>query len=183
MRASSGHGDASQHLVLLDALHEHLPLEISPEIRHRHVFLLERGLELLLGLDLVVLLDVRENALELLLAQLVPELLPSLHHEHFIDDGHDEIRCHLVEHLAELRIGRIALQIDLLAELLPKGGDLTRLEVAFRENLAVYLHQNLLDHFGPGHREGAGEQQERNERASEVVDHGCVTLSKPIFYT
>ena len=124
-----------------------------------------------------------ENALELLLAQLVPELLASLDDEHFIDHADDEVGCHIVEHLAELRIGRIALQIDLLAKLLPKRGDLACLEVALREDLAVDLHQNLLDHFGPGDREGAGEQQDRDERGSEVMGHGCITLRKPIFYT
>ena len=58
-----GHADLAEHLVLLHARHDHLPLEVLAQIGQRHVFLLERRLELLVGLDVVVLLDAVEDAL------------------------------------------------------------------------------------------------------------------------
>ena len=64
---------------------EHLALEYSAQVAHRHALLLERRLELLVGLDLVLRLDVVEDALELLVAQLVAELLAALDQQHLVD--------------------------------------------------------------------------------------------------
>ena len=59
-------------------------LEIPSQVRHRQAFLLQRRLELLFGLELVFLLDVVDDALELLVAQLVAQLLAALHDEHLV---------------------------------------------------------------------------------------------------
>ena len=69
-----GDRDLSEHLDLLDPLHEHRALELPAQIGHRHVLLLERRLELLVGVELVFLLDVVDDLLELLVRQLVAEL-------------------------------------------------------------------------------------------------------------
>ena len=90
---------------------------------------LERRLELLVGLDLVFLPDVVDDALELLVAQLVAELLAALHDEHLVDRVDHDLRRDLVERLAQLRVVRVALQIDLLP-LLAQRGDLPLLEIA-----------------------------------------------------
>ena len=49
-----GHRHLVHDLVLLDALHDHLTFQISAQVGHRQTFLFERGLELLLVLELVL---------------------------------------------------------------------------------------------------------------------------------
>ena len=167
------HADPPEHLVLLHARHDHLLFQIPPQIGHRHVFLLESGLELFVRFELVFLLDVVEDGLELLVAELVAELLASLHDEHLIDGVDHDLRRDFVERLAELLVALVAFQIDLLAAL-PQRRNLQLLEVGFREDLAVHLHQNLLDDLGPrdADRQGNGEER-RKEDGSMGSLHKC----------
>ena len=64
----------------------------------------------------------------------------------FDDIDHDR-RRDFVERLAQLRVARVALEIDLLAAL-PEHRDLALLEVGLREDFAVHLHENLLEDLG-----------------------------------
>ena len=82
-------------------------------------FGLERGLKLLLGLELVFLLDVVDDALELLVAHLVAELLAALHDEHLVHGLDHDLRRHLVERLLQLLVAGVGLEVHLLA-LLPQ---------------------------------------------------------------
>ena len=152
--------DLGEHLVLLHALHDHRALEIAPQVDHRHVLGLERGLELLFALDLVFLPDVLDDALELLVAQLIAELLAALDDHHLVDRIHHDLRRDLVEHFPQLCVRGIALQIERLA-LLPERGDLTLLEVALGEDFAVHLDEDLLDDVGPQRRRGGQHDDER----------------------
>ena len=104
-----GHGDPAENLVLLDARHEHAPFDVAAKIGEGHVLLLERRLELLVVLDLVLFLELVEDALELLVAELVAELLAALHEQHLVDDVHHQFRRDLVEHLPQLRVGEVGL--------------------------------------------------------------------------
>ena len=156
-----GHRDLVHDFVLLDALPDHLAFQVLPEIGHRQPFLFEGGLELFLGLELVLSSDVVEHALELRVAQGVAELLAALHDEHLVDRVHEDLRRDFVERLPELVVVRVALEVDLLALQLAQPGDLALLEVRLREDLAVHLHENLLDDFGA--RATARENQDERE--------------------
>ena len=77
-------------------------------------------------------------------AQRVAELLAALHDEHLVDRVDHDLRRDLVERLAELGVVRVALQVDRLP-LLAERGNLTLFEIGLGEDLAVHLHENLLD--------------------------------------
>src|SRR5581483_2187653 len=156
-----GDADLAHDLVLLDALDDHRPLEIPPEIGHRHVLGLQRGLQLLVGLDFVFLLDALDDALELIVAEPVAELLPALRQQRLVDHVHHDLRRDLVERLLELGVAGVGLRIEVLA-LLPQRGDLPLLEVALGEDVAVDLDQDLLEDFGA--RRGRDEQYRERRR-------------------
>ena len=54
----------------------------------------------------------------------------------------------VLEHLAKFRIARLGCRVDLLAER-AKRRDLPRLELGLGENLAIHLHEHLLDDLRP----------------------------------
>jgi len=95
---------------LRHSLHHHLPLEPLAQFGHRHPLLLERGFKLDVVFELVFLLDVVHRTLELLVAQLQSELAPALHEQHLVDGVDEELRCEVVQHLAELRVARSVLR-------------------------------------------------------------------------
>ena len=99
-----GDADLAHHLGLLDAVDEHLLLELPAQVEHRHAFLLQRRLELLLGLDLVFLADVLEDALELLVAHRVAELLAALDEQQLVDGVDDHRRRDLGQQLGQRRV-------------------------------------------------------------------------------
>ena len=110
----------------------------------------------------------------------VAELLAALHEQQLVDGVDHDLRRDLVERLPQLRVGRIALQIDLLARL-PQRRDLALLELGLGEDLAVHLHEDLLDDLGaaPATARSARTSQRRcAERASD----SWLNLCKPIFY-
>ena len=92
VRLQLGFGDLQllEDLGLLHLLHEHGPLELPPQIGHGHAFLLERGLQRFVGLDLVFLLDVLDDAVEAIGGHRVTELLALLDHQHFVDGVDDD---------------------------------------------------------------------------------------------
>ena len=71
--------------------HQHLPLEVPPQVGHRHPFLLERRLELRLVLEVVLLLDVVEDAVELLVAERVAQLAAALDQQQLVDGVEDQL--------------------------------------------------------------------------------------------
>ena len=74
------------------------------------------------------------------------------------------LRRDLVERLAQLRVARVALQIDLLAHL-PQRRDLPLLEIGLGEDLAVHLDEDLLDDLGPRDGQRPAPRQRRDERS------------------
>ena len=128
-------------LGLLHLLHEHRPLELPAQVGHRHAFLLERGLQLLVGFDLVFLLDVLDDAVEALGAHRVAELLAALHHQHLVDGVDDHGRRDFGERLLQRRVA-VGTQVRVL---LAERRDLARFEIGLGDDLAVHLHQHLLD--------------------------------------
>ena len=158
-----GDRHAPEDLDLLDVRIEHLPLHVPPQVRHRHAFLLQGRLQLFVGFDLVLRLEVVEYSLELLVAQLVTELLAALDQEHLVHGAHEQTRRDLVQRLAQLGVAFFRGEVDVLP-LLTQGLDLPRFEVSLGEDLAVHLHQNLLDDLGAG---GGGGQHEGREGQGE----------------
>ena len=118
--------------------------------------------ELLVRFDLVVLLDVVEDAVELVVAHLVAEFAPALDEEHFVDGVDQQLGCHVVEHPAQL--GVVGLGIDDVPGL-AEGGDLAVLEVGLGEDLAVHLHDDLLDDFAA--KDGARGEAEGEDQCRD----------------
>ena len=137
-------------LALLHLLDEHGPLQLPAQIGHRHAFLLQRRLQGLVGFDLVFLLDVLDDAVELFGAHGEPELPAALHHQqlvHGIDDhGGRDFRQRALQ-------GGIAVGAE-VGVALAQGRDLARLEIGLGDDLAVHLHEHLLDDLPerPRHR-------------------------------
>ena len=138
-----GHRDPPDHLLALHLLDDHRLLEALAQVGHRQVLALERRLELLLGLDLVLLLDVVEDALELLVGQLVAEFLAALQQQELVDGVHDQLRRDVRPAPSSSSASVIALRVDPLP--LPDHGALPRLEVGLGDDVAVHLHQDALD--------------------------------------
>ncbi len=150
--------DAREHVLLLHAIDQHLLFERLAQPGNRQAFLLQRRLELLLGIELVLLADVREDAVELLVAHLEPELAPALDEQQFVDGVDDDARRDLVEHLAQrdvvLQVGRRDVRVAGA-----QRRHLQLFDVRLGEDLAVDLHQHLLDHVGAQARDRQPERQ------------------------
>ena len=91
--------------------------------------------------------------------------MPALHQQHLVDDVHQQLRRDIVEHLPQLRVGGIALGIDLLAHL-AKGRNLPGFEVGLGEDLAVDFDEHLLDDFGVRCSAGKQNHEGAEQRAS-----------------
>src|SRR5439155_19238498 len=89
--------------------------------------------------------------LELVVRQLVSQLAAALYDEHVVDDVDNELRRDLVERLPELRVGLLALEVDLLTTLTQRL-DLYVFEIGLGEDLAVHLDEDLFDDVGAKHR-------------------------------
>ena len=120
-------------------------------------FLLERGVELLVGLELVLLADVLEHALELLVGHLVAELLAALEQQHLVDGVHQEVG-------RDFRDGLLQLLVGHLLRALAQRRDLARLELGLGDDLAVHLDQDLLEDLD---RAGRGRGRCGRGRAAE----------------
>ncbi len=159
--------DALEHVLLLHLLDHHLLLEHLPQAVERHAFLRERRLELLVGVEVVLLADVLDDAVELIVAHLQPELAPALHHQHLVDGVDDHARRDLAEHRRERLVAAQRIRVE-IGPGLPQGGHLQLLEVGHRDDLAVHLDEHLLDDdLRPG---GGGAQQRENDGRHET--HG-----------
>ncbi len=103
-------------------------------------------LELLFAVDVVRLLDVVDDALELLVAEREAELPSALDQQEFIDGVENELRGYFDDRLSEFR----ALGSD-VRELRPRSqhGDLTLLEFGLRQDVAVHVDEYLLDDLCP----------------------------------
>ena len=152
-----GDADLVHHLALRHARDQHLPLERLPQVGHRHAFLLERRLKCLVCLELVFLADVRDDLVEFLVGQLLPELASSLRHQQLVDRVDDQIGRDLVDRLLQRGV------VGGLDAFRPQHLDLTMLELGFRDDVAVHLHEDLLDDLGRGVRDTEGQRQRGDE--------------------
>ena len=171
--------DAREHVLLLHAVDQHLLLERLAQPGDRQAFLLERGLELLLGIELVLLADVGEDAVELLVAHLEPELLAALHEEHLVDGVDDDARRDLVEHLAQrdvvLHVGGVDVRV-----VGAQRRHLQLLDVGLGEDLAVHLHEHLLDDLGPEPHHRQPHREAGRPDKSQVHTHHHFTYGIPV---
>src|SRR5439155_12038863 len=91
-----------------------------------------------------------------------------------------------VQHLPQLRVGRVALHVPLLAELAQRG-HLALLEVGLGEDLAVDLHQHLFDDLRPwsGDNTNRGEREpdERGAHGGALPVHDWVSRVTKAFDT
>jgi len=139
-------GNAPEHLGLLHALRDDGSLQILAEIRHRHVFLLERGDQLFVVFDLVLRLQVVEDLLELLFADAITQFLAALNDEHLVDNADEQHRRHVGNRFSQLFVALWRREVDLLATRADLG-DLPCFEIGLGEDLAVDLHEHLLEDF------------------------------------
>jgi hypothetical protein len=91
MRLVLGHADLGHDFVLLHAALEHVLFELPPQVRQGHPLPASGLLELFIGVDVVVLLDVVEDALELLVRHDVAELAATLNEEELIDRTENQL--------------------------------------------------------------------------------------------
>ena len=154
LRLALGDADLAGHLDLLHLVDHHLLLEVLAQLLDGDAFLLEGGVELLVGFELVLLADVLEHALELLVGDLVAELLAALEQQQFVDGVHQDVGRDRRNRLLQLLVGH-------LLRALAKRRDLAVLELGLGDDLAVHLDQDLLDDLdlaadrGRGGRGGA----------------------------
>ena len=124
---------------------------LLPQLGQRHAFLLQRRRELLLVLELVLLADVGDDLRELLVGEREAQLLAALQQQHLVDRVDEDLRRHLGERLLQLvvvlRVARVRLPCSSGAD----GRDLPLLELGLGEDLAVHLHEHLLDDLGGRH--------------------------------
>ena len=175
VRLVLGDADLGEHLVLLHARLEHVLLELPPQIGQRHPFLLQRLLELFVGVDVVVLLDVVENALELLVAHDVAELAAALDEQQLVDGAENQLRRAFRNRLLEFgAVGGDVLKIGTL----PQELDLHPLEIAFGDDVAVHLDEHLLEDFGTKRdRDTERDERRRRQRACFII---CNSLESNI---
>ena len=115
------------------------------------------------------LLMLSTTPLNCVVAELVAELFAALDEQHLVDRVDHDLRRDLVERLAQLDVVGIALQVDLLA-LLAQRGDLALLEIGLGEDLAVHLHENLLDDFAAGRGDRGQDQTRRDSRLLNFIN-------------
>ena len=140
-----GDADLLEDLRALDLLHQHLSLEIPPQIGHRQPFLLERLLKLRLVLEVVRRLDVFKNLSELLIAERETRLSPPLNQQEFVDGRENQIGSDFGDGLLQFRTrrGRVR-QLGAISEL----RHLTGFEFRLCDDFAVHLDQDLLQDLG-----------------------------------
>ncbi len=156
-----GHRDLVDDLVLLNALPDHLLLQVFPEIVERQPFLFQRRLELRFVLELVLRANIVEHLLELRVAKRVAQLLPALDDEHLVHRFDQRNRRDLVERFPKLYVVWIVLEIDPLPLRFAQPRDLPVFEIGLREDLAIDLDEDLLDDFGPRNRAGAEDAEKK----------------------
>jgi hypothetical protein len=137
--------DLRHHLGLLHTRLEHVLLELPPQVRERHPFLFERLLELFVGVDVVVLLDVVEDALELFVGHDVAELAATLDEQELVDGAENQLRRAFRN--CFLQFGAVGGNVLKLGTL-PQKFDLHALEIALGDDVPVHLDQDLLDNLG-----------------------------------
>ena len=109
-------------------------------------------MELLVVLDLVLFLEIVEDAGELFVAETIAKLLAALHEEHFVDDADHQLGRHLIEHLPQLGVVEVGVgRVEPLPHLAERS-NLPHLQVGLREQLAVHPDEDLLDDFGAAWR-------------------------------
>jgi hypothetical protein len=117
------------------------------QVGHADAFLLERRLELLVVLELVLLADPLDDALELFVGHAVAALLALLHDQDLVDGVDDDLRGHLVEGLLQLGV---VLEVERTG--VPVLGaqrlDLALFDLALGQDVAVDLHDDLLEDLG-----------------------------------
>ena len=152
-------GDLAHDLDLLHAARQHVALDLLAQILERHVFLLERRLELLFGLDLVLFLDVVDDVAELLGAERVAQLAAALDEQQLVNGVDDDVGRDVDERLLQLGVGaRPEVRVAL-----PQRGDLPLLELGLGDDVAVHLHQNLFEDVRAGPRRRHTDQQKGDE--------------------
>ena len=88
--------------------------------------------------------------------ELVAELLAALHHQHFVDGADQQAGRDFVERFAQLGAALVGRQVDGLA-FLAQRLHLPGFKIALGQDLAIHLHEHLLDDLGA--RDGRGEHQ------------------------
>ena len=105
----------------------------------------QRGHELLVVQEVLFLAERRQPLLELLIGQLVAALLPELNEQELVDGFDDQSRRHLGEGFLQLLVVLQRIGSDVLVQSCSQRRDLTLLQIGLGEDVAVHLHQHLLD--------------------------------------
>ena len=92
--------------------------------------------------------------------ELVALLLAELQQQQLVDRLDEDPRRDLGEHLLQLLVVLQRLGVDVLVHPLAERGDLPGLELGLGDDVAVHLHQHLLDDLGA---ERDGERSEHGD--------------------
>jgi hypothetical protein len=168
-----GYRELGADLVAPHLRGHEFPLDVLPQVVDRHPLLLQRGLEPLVVLKVLLLAQVRQPFLELLVAQPVPPLLRQLDDQQLVDRVDQNERRDLGQHFFELFVVLDRFGIDVFVDPLTDGGDLPGLELRLRDDVAIHLHEHLLDDLG-SHRHREHDQHQECSRSPEPQECSSV---------
>ncbi len=157
--------------VALHLAHDELALDVLAQVAERHAFLLERGLEALVVLEVVVLAHVGEPPVELLVGELHAFLAAKLGDEELVDRRDQQLRRNLGQRLLQLLVVLEHLRVDLA---IPQRRDLPLLQIALRDDVAVHLDEHLLDDLRLRALPGKRARLDGGEH-HEGADGGCLS--------
>ena len=129
-------------LLGLHLRQQELLLDVPANVADRHAFLLQRGLELLVVLEALVLPHRRQPAVELIVAETQPLLAAELHDEQLVDGVDQQLRRDFGDRLLQLLVVLQDFGTDLA---FAERANLPLLELGLGDDVAVHLDQYLLD--------------------------------------
>ena len=99
--------------------------------------------------------------------------MPSLDDEHFIDHADDEVGCHIVEHLAELRVGRIGPSDRPAGRLLPSAATWRASRSLFVKISPFTFTRICSITSALATAKVPASNRDRDDGGSEAMGHGC----------
>ena len=109
--------------------------------------------------------------MELLVPERVPELATALHEKQLVDGVDDDPRGDFDKGFLQVGVGGGA-EIGIA---LPERRDLTLLQLGFRQDVAVYLDENLLDDIRLRGQTGHSDKDKRE--GDDTAFHGVNTVN------
>ena len=99
-------------------------------------------------LEILALPDVGDPLLELLIGDVNAFFLAKLQQQHLVDCVDENLRRDLRDHLLQRLVVLHRLGIDSRVDPAAERGNLLGLELGLGQDVAIDLHEDLLEHFG-----------------------------------